>query len=67
MNNPNGQKVEFLTLTKAADYLGVSPAFLSGVCARKEITHTRMGNRIRISMLDLDLYRAEHTVEKVAQ
>lgn len=63
MNNPNGQ-LKALTLTKAAEYLGVSKAFLSDVCKRKEITHTRMGNRIRISMIDLDLYRAEHTVTK---
>jgi len=56
-----------LTLTKAAEYLGCSKAFLSGVCSRKEITHTRMGNRIKIAILDLDLYRAEHTVEKVPQ
>jgi excisionase family DNA binding protein len=71
MNNMNTQNSVLtdtaLSLQDAADYLGVSKAFLWGVCKEKRITHTRMGNRIRISMLDLDLYRAEHTVERVAQ
>lgn len=62
-NSVNRQRA--LSLREASEYLGCSPAFLHGVCKAKEITHTRIGNRIKITILDLDLYRAEHTVEKV--
>ena len=58
----NRQKA--LSLKESSEYLGCSPAFLHGVCKSRSITHTRIGNRIRISMLDLDLYRAEHTIER---
>lgn len=66
MNTPNGinERPTELTLTKAAAYLDVSTGFLSGVCSRREIPFRRVGNRIKITMLDLDLYRAEHTVTK---
>jgi len=67
MNAPNGntdQHPRTLSLQKAAEYLGCSKAFLHGVCKSKEITHTRIGNRIKITILDLDLYRADHTVER---
>ena len=62
MNSMNTQN-STLTLQKAAEYLGCSKAFLWGECKEKRITHTRIGNRIKIAVLDLDLYRAEHTVE----
>ena len=67
MSSKRERNERVLGLQDAADYLGVSKTFLFDVCKRKEITHTRMGNRIRISMIDLDLYRAEHTVTREAQ
>ena len=68
MTMPNGTITQptTLSLQKAAEYLGCSKAFLWGECKEKRITHTHIGNRIKISILDLDLYRAEHTVERVA-
>lgn len=65
MNDKDSQSTE-LTLSKSAKYLGVSKGFLSGVCARHEITYRKVGNRIKISILDLDLYRAEITVKRVS-
>jgi excisionase family DNA binding protein len=55
-----------LPLLEAAKYLGVSKTFLFDECKARRITYIKIGNRIRISLLDLDLYRAEHTVEKAA-
>ena len=63
MDNPIGQKAPDLSLREAARYLGCAPQTMLNICNRKEITHRRIGNRIKIAVLDLDLYRAEHTVE----
>ena len=53
-----------LSLSQAAKYLGCSSRFLLSECKAKRITHHRIGNRFKITMLDLDLYRAEHTVTR---
>jgi excisionase family DNA binding protein len=69
MSMPNGIKQgepKPLSLRKAAIYLGTSPGTLSKIAERGEISYTRIGHKFGFSMLDLDLYRAEHTVEKVA-
>lgn len=56
-----------LSLRKASIYLGVTPGILSRIAERGEIQHSRIGHKFQFSMLDLDLYRAEHTVTKEGQ
>ncbi|MGV4329147.1 helix-turn-helix domain-containing protein [Trueperella pyogenes] len=48
MNNPTTPARDYLTVSQAAQALGVSTDTLYGLVARKQIPHKRIGRLIRI-------------------
>lgn len=55
-------KSAFLSITEAAQKLGVHPNTLRAACSRSEFPHIRFGRAIRISTAKLDEIIANGTV-----
>ncbi len=58
-NNNTG----LLDVNEAADFLKVPKSAIYGFTMRKEIKHSKIGNRLRFRQRDLDIFVNQNSVE----
>jgi len=63
---PNAVRRRLLSVSEAAQYLGISPGTMRNWLSMRRIEHVKVGRLTRISYAALDRYIADNTVRAEA-